>query len=229
MFTAGEVFRATFIRAPELRTKPPRGDIVAAAFNEALLELVLDVIDIDEERLAGRYTVPAWVVARDPIDLTLSGDEADPKPREWLRIAYVDWRDAAGEGDEVWITTIEARNRAAHDYDGAPAAVIEDQLRVLRPAGSWPKVDALEVYGVLAPESVSAQTFDSTRFDYPRIMQAALRWELLCALASPSRGFGPDRIAYFEAKRREAADRLAADARNHASSRIEDQPLALDW
>lgn len=221
MFTAGDVFRAAARVEPLLLERVPNKDTIAATFNDVLTELVLDVVDADEERLAVRETV--GVDGSGPFDLT-RGREI-----EWLRIMGVDWSFKGTVGGEVWITTIEARNRAAHDYDGAPAAVIEDQLRVLRPAGSWPKVDALEVYGVLAPEAVSAQTFDSTRFDYPRIMQAALRWELLCALASPSRGFGPDRIAYFEAKRREAVDRLAADARNHASSRIEDQPLALDW
>lgn len=221
MFTAGDVFRAAARVEPLLLERVPNKDTIAATFNDVLTELVLEVVDADEERLAVRETVD--VDGGGPFDLT-RGREI-----EWLRIMGVDWSFKGTVGGEVWITTIEARNRAAHDYDGAPAAVIEDQLRALRPAGSWPKVDALEVYGVLAPEAVSAQTFDKTRFDYPRIMQAALRWELLCALASPSRGFGPDRIAYFEAKRREAADRLAADARNHASSRIEDQPLALDW
>lgn len=221
MFTAGDVFRAAARVEPLLLERVPNKDTIAATFNDVLTELVLEVVDADEERLAVRETV--GVDGGGPFDLT-RGREI-----EWLRIMGVDWSFKGTVGGEVWITTIEARGRAAHDYGGAPAAVIEDQLRALRPAGSWPMVDALEVYGVLAPEAVSAQTFDSARFDYPRIMQAALRWELLCALASPSRGFGPDRIAYFEAKRREAADRLAADARNHASSRIEDQPLALDW
>lgn len=228
MFTAGDVFRATFIRAPELRTKPPRGDIVAAAFNEALLELVLDVIDIDEERLAGRYTVPSWVVSQDPVDLTLAGDQDNPTTREWLRILYVDWKDAAGEGDEVWITTIEARNRAAHDYDGVVVATASDQLRKLYKVSGWEGVHTLEVYGVLAPEEVTARTIDSVQFDYPRAVRDALRWELLLQLSAYAAPDGGT-VQYWEAKRSEARNRLLGDVAGHMESRIEDQPLYWEW
>jgi len=228
VFTAGEVFRATFIRAPELRTKPPRGDIVAAAFNEALLELVLDVIDIDEERLAGRYTVPSWVVSQDPVDLTLAGDQDNPTTREWLRILYVDWKDAAGEGDEVWITTIEARNRAAHDYDGVVVATASDQLRKLHKVSGWEGVHTLEVYGVLAPVPVTEETLDTEIYDYPSVLRSALTWELLVHLAM-HQGIADGRIALWEQRRAEARERLAGNARGHLVNRIEDQPLTYEW
>lgn len=228
MFTAGDVFRSIVLLAPRLRAEPPEPMVIASAFNAALADLISDVVDTDAERLAARYTVPSWVVSQNPVDLTLAGDQDNPTTREWLRILYVDWKDAAGEGDEVWITTIEARNRAAHDYDGVVVATASDQLRKLYKVSGWEGVHTLEVYGVLAPEEVTARTIDSAQFDYPRAVRDALRWELLLQLSAYAAPDGGT-VQYWEAKRSEARSRLLDDVAGHMGSRIEDQPLYWEW
>ena len=228
MFTAGDVFRSIVLLAPRLRAEPPEPMVIASAFNAALADLISDVVDTDAERLAARYTVPSWVVSQDPVDLTLAGDQGNPTTREWLRILYVDWKDAAGEGDEVWITTIEARNRAAHDYDGVVVATASDQLRKLHKVSGWEGVHTLEVYGVLAPVPVTEETLDTEVYDYPSVLRSALTWELLVHLAM-HQGIADGRIALWEQRRAEARERLAGNARGHLVNRIEDQPLTYEW
>lgn len=227
MFTAGEVFRSIVLLAPRLRSEPPDPMVVASAFNAALADLVSDVVDADPERLAAKYTLPDYALDSDPVDLTAAGTEANPSSREWLRILYIDW-EADGRGDEVWITTLEARGRALHEYPGRVVGYLTDNLRKLHKVAGWDNVTGLTIYGVLAPEEVLPRTFEKKQFDYPRSMKDALRWDMLLQLA-PYAGADAQTVGYWEAKRQEARDRLFADVHGHIESRIEDQPLIQEW
>lgn len=227
-FTAGDVYRSTLRLAPELRARPASPDVVASTFNDALLDLVLDVIDADAERLAARHELPAWAVASDPVDLTAAGTEEAPETREWLHIAFLDWKSGGQVGGEVWLTTLEARHRGAHDYPGAVVGYLDDQLRRLHKVAGWQGVDGLVLYGVRAPVKVREETLDKVEHDYPRALESAIRWDLLVQLAT-HHGIGDGRIQYWEGKRIEARERLVADARGHAASRIEDIPISYGW
>lgn len=223
MFTAGEVFRSIVLLAPKLRRDPPEPMVVASAFNAALADLVADVVDADPERLANEYALPDYALDSDPVDLTAAGTEGDPTNREWLRILYLDW-EADGEGDEVWITTLEARGRAPHEYPGRVVGYLTDNLRKLHKVAGWSSVTGLTVYGVPVPEEVLPRTIETEQFDYPRSMKDALRWDMMLQLA-PYAGADGGIIQYWEAKRAEARDRLMGDVTSHVVSRIEDQPL----
>lgn len=227
MFTAGEVFRSFVLLAPRLRSDPPEAMVLASAFNAALYDLVSEVVDMDAERLAAEYVLPEHAFHDDFVDLTAAGTPESPTTRDWLRILYIDW-EGRGEGDEVWITTLEARGRAAHEYPGRVVGYLSDQLRRLHKVSGWSGVDSLVVYGVVAPEKVTQATFDKIEFDYPRALESALRWEFLLQLA-PYAGADAQTLGYWEAKRQEARERLLADVRGHIESRIEDQPLIQEW
>lgn len=227
MFTAGEVFRSIVLLAPRLRSEPPDPMVVASAFNAALADLVSDVVDADPERLAAAYVLPEHAFHDDFVDLTAAGTPESPTTRDWLRILYIDW-EGRGEGDEVWITTLEARGRAPHEYPGRVVGYLTDNLRKLHKVAGWDNVTGLTIYGVLAPEEVLPSTFEKKQFDYPRSMKDALRWEMLLQLA-PYAGADAQTVGYWEAKRQEARDRLFADVHGHIESRIEDQPLIQEW
>lgn len=220
-FTAAEIFRSTIRGAPELHRQPPGPQDIALVFNDALLELLIDVLDMDEERLAARYVLPAAVVDADPVDLT--DDGTGTGAREWLLISYIDWLDANGEGDEVVLVTLEARNRAKQEYHGAVVGHLSDQRRKLHKVTGWGSVKELEIYGVPAPTRVTPATIESTTFDFPSVLAAALRWELVLGLA-PIVEIADGRIAMWDSRRSEARARLEADAHSVASL-VEDVPI----
>lgn len=221
MFTAAELFAEAAVEAPEILTRPVPGQVMASAFNAALRDLVLEVVDADSERLAERIPVPAAVVAQDPIDLT--DDGTGTKKRAWLHIDYIDWLGADGEGREVWIVTQEARNRWDDTAEDEVVGFLEGQKRQLRKIGSWSGVSSLVVYGVLAPTKVKPETL-GTPYDYPPALEAALKWELLAQLAGLI-GADRDRLAKWDLRRQEARERLFNDAETHVGSQIEEIPL----
>ncbi|HET7321070.1 MAG TPA: hypothetical protein VFI96_01125, partial [Longimicrobiaceae bacterium] len=180
MFTAHDLFLEASVEAPELLSKPVDPHVIAATFNAALRDLVMDVVDADAERLAQRYDVPEAVVALDPIDLT--DDGTGTGTRAWLHIDYIDWQDASGEGDEVWLPAIEARNRAVDAYPDVVVGMLENQYRSLRKLAGWSSVRTLLVYGVLAPTKVALQTLATVQHDYPPVLESALKWEWLAQL-----------------------------------------------
>jgi hypothetical protein len=226
VFTAAKVYRAARLHAPELRKLKVEGDSVAAAFNAALLDLVLEVVDTDTERLAKKFAVEAAVVAAsaEAVDLTAAVVNAvvTTAEREWLWIEYIDWLDAEGEGDEVWITTLEARNRARHDHQGHVVGFLDDQLRRLVKVDGWTDVVSLEVYGILRPAEVAPGALDTLQFDYPAVVENALAWEMVMQLAGDV--VSGSRLQVWEARREQARGRIAG-AGTGIGSRIEEVPL----
>lgn len=218
-FTAAEVFLDASTTAPELGTRPIDPDVIARCFNVALRDLVQEVVDVDDERLAAEYTVPAAVVAADPVDLT--DDGTGTGKREWLAIGYIDWRDASGEGFEVWLGTIEARNRIAADADGWVAGYLDDQLRRLRKVTGWSGVQTLAVYGVLVPPAATLANLRTQAYDYPTSLRTALRWELAVLLAPYAGVQDRHLLERWEARRMEARERLLGDAGGHVRSRVD--------
>lgn len=220
-FTAGRVYRRAILLAPEVQRNPPVQATVAQLFDEILAELISDVMDMEEERLLRAYTVPAAVVGDDPIDLT--DDGGGTGTREWLRIAYIDWVDADGTDGEVYVATFEARHRALQEYSGQVVGYYEDQQRSLRKVSGWDTVETLSVHGIVTPAAANPVDLEDQQYDFPRALYAALRWEMLLELAN-TRGdeISGQRIAYWEAKRSEARDRLMMDAQDFALSRIDD-------
>lgn len=224
-FTPRQLWLDAAIEAPELEQKPVDPASIAAAFNAKLRELVHEVCDMDAERLIAEYTVPQAVVeASDTeIDLTDPDGEEDSDPREWLAIEYIDWLDSDGEGDEVWVYPIEARNRiSAEASSGVPTCYITDQLRTLKKVSGWDGVTALTIHGVLSPTEVTEDELE-TEFDYPAALRAALQWELLLVFARHV-GVKDNRLAYWEQRRANAYDRLMGDAAQHIGNRVEGIP-----
>lgn len=223
-FTVGDVYRRAILLAPEVQRSPPTPETIARFFTDILADLIADVMDMDEERLARSYTVPADVVDEDPIDLTDDG-VGGSGTREWLRIIYIDWVGSDGTDGEVAVPTLEARHRARREYAGHVVGYLEDEQRLLRKVTGWDGVDTLKVHGVLVPVAPDAADLDGvgSTYDFPRSIYSALRWELLLELGSlRSEDIRPEKIGYWENKRGEARQRLMMDAQDFALNRIDD-------
>lgn len=223
MFTALTSLRTARRYAPELRALGARPESIADAFNIALIDLITEVVDMDPERLAGRYAVPSAVVQEEVIDLT--DDGTGTGAREWLSIDYIDWLSASGDSDEVWIATIEARHRAADEYEGSVVGLLENQQRSLRKVCGWSGVDSLVVYGVVRPVEVTNGTLSTQQYDFPALIQNALAWELAVQLAADLPDVSPRRLAVWEERRQQARMRLEMDAAEHVGSRIDEIPV----
>lgn len=218
MFTAEDVLASALDQAPEFRAAPVDPEVMARAFNDALYELVEEMLDADAESLQAPHPVPASVVAQDPIDLTDDGEGTGA--RDWLHIDYIDWTDPEGPVDEVALVPVEARNRAAEEYEGRfVVGYLTHQQRHLKKLGSWEGVFALEVHGTLAPAKVGPRSLN-TEFDYPRSIEGALKWDLVLWLAAHV-GVADGRVARWEQRAAEARERVGLDATRPIGGRVE--------
>jgi hypothetical protein len=209
-----------------MNKRPVEPGIIIDIFNDALADLVSEVVDIDEERLMQKVSVPAAVVAVDPIDLTHNG--VATATREWLAISYIDWVDEDGESDEVHIGTVEARSRIEEEADGFFAAYAIDQMRTLKPIGDWSGIETLDVFGVLAPTKVTEDTIETQTFDFPTPLKSTLRWDLLLQLA-PHVGVVDKRYDYWMKQADVARQRLFGLAAQHIHSTVDDVPRKVHW
>lgn len=227
-FTAADILRAATRNAPPIKQLPELERELVAAFNERLPEVVLEAAQQDPERLMASYTVPSAVVASDPIDLT--DDGTGTGAREWFLIGYIDAYDSGGDLiDEVWIATIEARNRAKQDYQvyEAPVGYLRNQLRDLVKLDSFDEVDTLTVFGILAPDSVAYEDMASTQYNYPSAIRQLLVWECVTTLAPLVEGITAAQVQTWENRRRQAWGRMIEDA-GAALSRIEELPVQVE-
>lgn len=230
-FTAEDVVFAARDRAPEFRD-PDNGvdrDVMARAFNEALLEIVLEVIAHDPERLEAEYEIPSSVwTGQDDIDLTDDG-VGGSGTREWFRIDYFDY-ETDGERDECVVVPIEKRHRAVQEYRtaGRPLAFPHDRMTKLRMIDGWDNVDSLWVWGILLPMKVTSQTLggdSAVTFDYPRIVEDTSKWRVLTYLAQFV-GISDQRIERWENELGAAKARLINEAKEHFTqgARVEGVP-----
>lgn len=228
LFTPNDVLSYARDRAVRKRDSPMEPAMQARQFNNVLRSLVERVNHIDDERLAEETTISNadLIASTSEIDLTASAT------RDWLTIAHIDWRNAAGQDydDQVVLGTIEARHRLTVEWDhlGNPIGYLFDRMRKIKKVSGWEGVFDLRIYGTVLPPSIDFR--DSSNdltavLDYPSPMFRALQTGYLLAVAA---SLSPSELELklWAEEDRFAMLQLDHDSRFHVrdSARVEDIP-----
>lgn len=226
-WTAEQAIASALRAAPEFRSAPGIPvDVRVGAFNDALADVLDEIVEADPEMLLLPYPVETAVIEddEDTVDLTATvvDDVVTTGQRKWLHIEHIGWTTDAesDEDDEVWLLTAADRF-GSDEVEGEVTARLDGDFRTLRKLDGWDDIIGLVIHGVLEPTVLTEDTIESATYNYVRSVMNVVKWQMVMEFADFAGVSNALRLGRWNAELQRAREKIGLVATRPVGNRVE--------